>query len=299
MYRQLAEIHAITYAQLAECSCWLRSDSTASPFSARAGRPKPIMTPSTIRLASSPPTDFSSQAPPWWQDRHDKPQPHRQARQGGKGAPLECRAQSPRQGDDSFRSMFKEPHDIATQHATSFESIMLRPTRGSREASPSSDKEAPSNLAVQYTQAGVKGGGKRCMQHHQVTMTTAIHDDGHDWEAGGSGVRCTSADARSSKCPARPPMDHFIRLLEEACPNHAYPVRHKLKDCGMMRSFMTSGSLTFGMELEKGPDGSDIVRFPEENAIMMVYGGRHPWGRHHIPSLSHNTPSRCGWGRGG
>jgi hypothetical protein len=41
-----------------------------------------------------------------------------------------------------------------------------------------------------------------------------------------------------------PPTNHFKRLLEEAYPNHAYPVRHKLKDCDMMRSFMTSGTLT-------------------------------------------------------
>jgi hypothetical protein len=40
------------------------------------------------------------------------------------------------------------------------------------------------------------------------------------------------------------PIDYFKRLLEEACPNHTYRVRHKLKDCSMMRSFMTSGSLT-------------------------------------------------------
>jgi hypothetical protein len=39
-------------------------------------------------------------------------------------------------------------------------------------------------------------------------------------------------------------MEHFNRLLEEACPNLAYPVRHKLKDYGMMRSFMTSRSPT-------------------------------------------------------
>jgi hypothetical protein len=36
-------------------------------------------------------------------------------------------------------------------------------------------------------------------------------------------------------------MDHFKRRLKEAFPNHAYPVRHKLKGYGMMRSFMTSG----------------------------------------------------------
>jgi hypothetical protein len=39
-------------------------------------------------------------------------------------------------------------------------------------------------------------------------------------------------------------MDHFKRLLEEACRKHMYPIRHKLKDCDMMRGFMTSGSLT-------------------------------------------------------
>jgi hypothetical protein len=41
----------------------------------------------------------------------------------------------------------------------------------------------------------------------------------------------------------RTPTDYMKRLHEEACPNHAYPIRHKLKDCSMMRSFMTSGSL--------------------------------------------------------
>jgi hypothetical protein len=70
-------------------------------------------------------------------------------------------------------------------------------------------------------------------------------------------------------------MDYFKRLLEEACPNHAYPVRHKLKDCSMMRSFMTLGSLTWGAELGEGLDVSETMPFLEENAAMMVYRG-HP-----------------------
>jgi hypothetical protein len=53
-----------------------------------------------------------------------------------------------------------------------------------------------------------------------------------------------STTTHSDKRPTRPPVDHFKRLLEKACPNHAYPIRHKLKDCSTMRSFMTSGSLT-------------------------------------------------------
>jgi hypothetical protein len=49
-------------------------------------------------------------------------------------------------------------------------------------------------------------------------------------------------------------------------------VRHKLKDYGMMRSFMTSRSITWGMELDKGLKRSNTTPFPEESAAMMVYG---------------------------
>jgi hypothetical protein len=89
-------------------------------------------------------------------------------------------------------------------------------------------------------------------------------------------VRCISTATHNDKCSARLPTDHFKRLLEEAYPSHAYPVRHRLKDCGMMRSFMTSGSLTWGVELDEGPDRSDTTPFPEKNTIMMVYGGCPP-----------------------
>jgi hypothetical protein len=80
----------------------------------------------------------------------------------------------------------------------------------------------------------------------------------------------------SDKYQARPPTDNFKRLLEEACPNHAYPIRHKLKDCDMMKSFMISGSLTRGTELDEDPGGSDRMPFPREDAVMIVYGGCPP-----------------------
>jgi hypothetical protein len=47
-------------------------------------------------------------------------------------------------------------------------------------------------------------------------------------------------------------MDLIKRLPEEAYPNHAYPVSHKLKECSMMRSFMTSGSLAWVRSSTKG-----------------------------------------------
>jgi hypothetical protein len=91
-------------------------------------------------------------------------------------------------------------------------------------------------------------------------------------------------------------MDQFKRLLDEACPNHAYPIRHQLKDYSTMRSFMTSGSLTWGAELDEGPDGSNMTLIPKENTIMIVYGRRPLLRRRRISGISRRTPTRYGWG---
>jgi hypothetical protein len=179
---------------------------------------------------------------------------------------------------------------------------MLCPTHGSREVTPSSEKEAPSNVAAHDTQEGVKGGKKRHKQRLQGATTTTNHDDEYDGEAGGSGVRRTSIGTCSGKRRAGLPTDHFKGLLKEACSNHAYPIRHKLKDCGMMRSFMTSRSLTWGVELDEGPDGSDTMPFSDENVVMTVYEGHPPLPpsrRRHISNPSPGAPTRCGWGHGG
>jgi hypothetical protein len=42
----------------------------------------------------------------------------------------------------------------------------------------------------------------------------------------------------------RPPKNHFKKLLEVTCLHHSYPVKHKLKDCTLMKKFMTSGAFS-------------------------------------------------------
>jgi hypothetical protein len=113
----------------------------------------------------------------------------------------------------------------------------------------SSNKEVPPNVAVHRTKKGVEGGKKRCKWRTQVTTTDC--DNANDGEVGGSDVRCISTAAHGDKRQVSLPMDHFKRFLEEACPNHAYPIKHKLKECGMMRIFMTSESLTWVWSLMK------------------------------------------------
>jgi hypothetical protein len=101
---------------------------------------------------------------------------------------------------------FDEPCSSATQRTASYEAVMLRPDQGIREVTPSIDRETSSDIAAHNTRRSSKVA-----------------------------KRGASSTACNDKHQARPPTDHFKSLFEEACPNHAYPVRHKLKDCGMMR----------------------------------------------------------------
>jgi hypothetical protein len=110
---------------------------------------------------------------------------------------------------------------------------------------------------------------------------------------------CISATTSSSWRSPRMPTDYFKRLIKEACPNHAYPIRHKLKDWGLMWSFMTSGSLTWGAKPEEGSDESNTVPFPEANAIMMIFEGCPLVGRRRMSSLGPRIQTHGGWGCGG
>jgi hypothetical protein len=97
---------------------------------------------------------------------------------------------------------------------------------GKREATPSSDEGALFDDAIHSDKEVIKGGKKRHQQRLQGATTMTNHDFDNAWEAGGSDMRRIPTSARSDKHHARWPTDHFKSLLEEAYPNHAYPVRH-------------------------------------------------------------------------
>jgi hypothetical protein len=89
----------------------------------------------------------------------------------------------------------------------------------------------------------LKAEGKKCKQHHQETTITTDDNGGISKQVGSSCVVCAMAATGSSKHQAWSPMDHIEKILEDTCSNHTYPIKHKLKDCSMMKSFMTLGSL--------------------------------------------------------
>jgi hypothetical protein len=107
---------------------------------------------------------------------------------------------------------------------------------------------------------------------------------------------CTAAAVGSSKCQARPPTDHFEKLLEETCLNHAYPIKHKLKDCGMMKNFIASWSLTRSMKVDEVSDEGHTTSFPREDTFMTIYNGRPTLGMRHLSNPCLGTLARCGKG---
>jgi hypothetical protein len=86
-------------------------------------------------------------------------------------------------------------------------------------------------------------------------------------------MMCITTATGSSKRQARPPIVQFEILLEEACPNHVYPIKHKLRDCSMMKNFMVSGSFNRGIGLDEVQGERDTMPFPMEVVVMMIYDG--------------------------
>jgi hypothetical protein len=86
--------------------------------------------------------------------------------------------------------------------------------------------------------------------------------------------------------------------LEKTCPNHAYLIKHKLRDCDMMKNFMAKGSLPRGMEADEDPDEGDTMPFPGEDAVMLIYDERPSLGVRHVSDLGPGALARCDWGCG-
>jgi hypothetical protein len=107
---------------------------------------------------------------------------------------------------------------------------------------------------------GTKASKKWHKQHHHDDTTYA--DSGINERTGGSSAE-HAAEVVGNKRQVRPPKDHSKKLLKETCSNHAYAIKHKLRDCRLMKSFMTTGSLSWGMEVDEAPSRMMQCPFPE------------------------------------
>jgi hypothetical protein len=83
-----------------------------------------------------------------------------------------------------------------------------------------------------------KRGSKR--QTQRVAVATSYDEGNNDKDIGDSDEELVTTTECDSKAQARKPTDHFKKLLEATCPNHTYPVKHRLKECTMMKNYITT-----------------------------------------------------------
>ena len=51
-----------------------------------------------------------------------------------------------------------------------------------------------------------------------------------------------AADRKGGRKPTEGTLNHFEKLLEGPCLNHAFPVKHLYKDCALMKRVLSGGT---------------------------------------------------------
>jgi hypothetical protein len=74
-------------------------------------------------------------------------------------------------------------------------------------------------------------------------VATSCNEGDNNKDTGESDEELVAAAERHFKRQAWQPTDHFKKLLEETYLYHTYPIKHKLKECTMMKNYMTTGTL--------------------------------------------------------
>ena len=86
-----------------------------------------------------------------------------------------------------------------------------------------------------------------------------------------------AADRKGGQKPTEGTPNHFEKMLEGPCPNHAFPIKHLLKDYSLMRKFLSGGSNKGEQGKEAAPATNDVEEkddaFPTPNAALMIFGG--------------------------
>jgi hypothetical protein len=171
----------------------------------------------------------------------------------------------------------KELLDIATRHAFAEEAIGAIFVQGDGRAPPNSSWGAPLKAIGKGAKTSTKGNKRGPKWRPQrVAITTSCDEDDNNKEADDSGEELVAVVERDLKRHAQQPADHFKKLFEVTYPNNAYPIRHKLKECSMMRNYMTTGAFTKGKKLEGDLARMPVAPFPKEKAVMSIYGGPAP-----------------------
>jgi hypothetical protein len=100
-----------------------------------------------------------------------------------------------------------------------------------------------------------------------------------------------AVERKGKKAPIKGTPDHFEKILDRPCPNHAYLVKHAYMDYGLMKKFLTGGSKKGDRKKKPDPLGDDAEEkedtFLEETGCLMIFGGPVAYDSKHRQKLMH------------
>jgi hypothetical protein len=171
----------------------------------------------------------------------------------------------------------KELLDIATRHTSCEEAVGAIFVQSSGKVIPGGDRGTSTIATDKGTKRGIKNDKRGPRRRPQrVAVTASCEEDNNAKDVDDSDEELVAAAEHDFKRQARLPVDHFEKLLEVTCPNHTYHVKHKLKECTMMKNYMTTISLARSKKPEGDLVGRTATPFPEEKAVMSIYSGPAP-----------------------
>ena len=96
---------------------------------------------------------------------------------------------------------------------------------------------------------------------------------------------------RGGQKPAEGTSEHFEKLLEGSCPNHAFPIKHLYKDYVLMKQFLSEDSNKGEHRKEPKPATDDTEGkdggFPTLDGCLMIYGGSVAYDSKRRQKLAH------------
>jgi hypothetical protein len=127
----------------------------------------------------------------------------------------------------------------------------------------------PTNAIVRSTKRWAKSGkkGQKC---HPRCLAFVTNNSGVGEEVESSNEEFVATAERDFKRHSRPPKGHFGMILEATYPHHPYHAKHKLRDCTMMRRFMTSGAPAGGNEPVRNSKGNGMALVPVEAEVVTI-----------------------------
>jgi hypothetical protein len=132
-------------------------------------------------------------------------------------------------------------------------------------------RAVPTKATVKSARKGAMGSkkGQKC-RLHRLAIVVSDGNDGEEADDSDGGF--VAIVKRDFKWQTRSPKDHFEKLLEATDPHHPYPVKHKLRDCSMMKKFMMSGALSRDDKPGGDLGGTSVTPIPDEAEIMAISG---------------------------